>query len=463
VQRDVPGLLQHGITALALKTEPGAAGSLIALADRIELWPIDRLRPYERNPRTHSDAQVDQIAASMVEFGWTNPVLIDENAGILAGHGRLLAARKLGLAEVPVIRFEHLSEAQKRAYILADNQIALQAGWDNALLAEELAWLRNERFDLDLIGFDASELERLLALADGEAGSDDAEDDVPEPPEEPVSKPGDLWVLGNHRLLCGDATVLADVERVLGGQLADMTFCDPPYNVDYANTPKDKLRGKHRPIMNDNLGGGFEAFLYDACVNVLSVTKGACYVCMSSSELDTLQRAFRAAGGRWSTFVIWAKHTFTLGRADYQRQYEPILYGWKDGSDHYWCGARDQGDVWFFDKPRKNDLHPTMKPVALVERAIRNSSKTRDIVLDPFGGSGSTMIACEKTGRHARLIELDPKYADTIIDRWQRFTGDRARHAESGELFARSAEEAHAAHREVGAEGSADRDQADAA
>jgi DNA modification methylase len=402
------------------------AGSLAALAERIERWPIEKLRPYERNPRTHSDEQVDQIAASMVEFGWTNPVLVDEQGGILAGHGRLLAARKLELTEVPVIRFEHLSEAQKRAYILADNQIALQAGWDDALLAEELAWLRDERFDLDLVGFDATELERLLAIADGEAASDEAEDEVPEPPEDPVSKPGDLWILGNHRLLCGDATVLTDVERVLGGQLADMTFCDPPYNVDYANSPKDKLRGKHRPILNDNLGGGFEAFLYDACVNMLSVTKGACYICMSSSELDSLQRAFRAAGGKWSTFVIWAKNTFTLGRADYQRQYEPILYGWKEGSDHYWCGARDQGDVWFFDKPVKNDLHPTMKPVALVERAIRNSSKGRDIVLDPFGGSGSTLIACEKTGRQARLIELDPKYVDTIILRWQEFSGGAA-------------------------------------
>ena len=413
-------------------TNTAATERLVALADRIELWPIDHVRPYERNPRTHSEAQVDQIGASMVEFGWTNPVLVDEQGGILAGHGRLLAARRLGLTEVPVIRFEHLSEAQKRAYLIADNQLTLNSGWDDELLAAELAWLRDERFDLDLVGFDATELERLLSLADGESESDEAEDEVPEPPEDPVSKPGDLWILGNHRLLCGDATVLADVERVLGGQLADMTFCDPPYNVDYANTPKDKLRGKHRPIMNDNLGGGFEAFLYDACVNILSVTKGACYVCMSSSELDTLQRAFRAAGGKWSTFVIWAKNTFTLGRADYQRQYEPILYGWKEGSDHYWCGARDQGDVWFFDKPARNDLHPTMKPVALVERAIRNSSKTRDIVLDPFGGSGSTLIGCEKTGRQARLIELDPKYVDTIVERWQRFTGGRACHAASG-------------------------------
>jgi ParB-like nuclease domain len=252
--------------AMSNMSNAAAAGSLVALADRIELWPIEKLRPYERNPRTHSEAQVDQLAASMVEFGWTNPVLVDEQGGILAGHGRLLAARKLGLAEVPVIRFEHLSEAQKRAYLIADNQLALQAGWSEELLAEELAWLRDESFDLDLIGFDASELERLLALADGEAASDEAEDEVPEPPEDPVSKPGDLWILGKHRLLCGDATVLADVERVLGGQLADMTFCDPPYNVDYANSPKDKLRSKHRPILNDDLGSGFEAFLYEACV-----------------------------------------------------------------------------------------------------------------------------------------------------------------------------------------------------
>ena len=379
-------------------TDSQKRAGLVALAERIELWPIDRLRPYERNPRTHSDAQVDQIAASMVEFGWTNPVLVDEQGGILAGHGRLLAARKLGLDEVPVIRFEHLSEAQKRAYLIADNQLALQAGWSEELLAQELAWLRDERFDLDLVGFDASELERLLALADGGAAASEDEDEVPDPPEDPVSRPGDLWVLGNHRVLCGDATVLADVERVLGGQFADMTFCDPPYNVDYANSPKDKLRGKHRPILNDDLGSGFEAFLLDACTNILAVTKGAVYVCMSSSELHTLQRAFIAAGGKWSTFVIWAKNTFTLGRADYQRQYEPILYGWPAGHDRYWCGARDQGDVWFIDKPVRNDLHPTMKPVALVERAIRNSSKTRDILLDPFGGSGSTLIACARHG-----------------------------------------------------------------
>jgi DNA modification methylase len=308
--------------------------------------------------------------------------------------------------------------------VLADNQLALNAGWDEALLRLELADLSDLGFDLGLIGFSAGELERLLA-GDALTGLTE-DDDAPGLPDQAITRPGDLWVLGEHRLLCGDATVLADVERVLGGQLAHMCFTDSPYNVDYANSPKDKLRGKHRPILNDNLGSGFEAFLYDSCINVLSVTKGAVYWCMSSSELHTLQRAFAAAGGHWSTFVIWAKHTFTLGRADYQRQYEPILYGWRDGHDHYWCGARDQGDVWFFDKPARNDLHPTMKPVALVERAIRNSSKSRDIVLDPFGGSGSTLIACAKAGRQARLVELDPKYCDVIARRWQEWSGERA-------------------------------------
>jgi DNA modification methylase len=205
--------------------------------------------------------------------------------------------------------------------------------------------------------------------------------------------------------------------------------------VDYGSSAKDKLRGNKRKILNDNLGSGFEAFLLEACANILAGTKGAVYVCMSSSELHTLQRAFAAAGGKWSTFVIWAKNTFTLGRADYQRQYESILYGWKDGADHYWCGARDQGDVWFVDKPVRNDLHPTMKPVALVERAVRNSSKTRDIVLDPFGGSGSTLIACEKTGRQARLMELDPRYCDVTVRRWQEFSGGIAALDGDGRTF----------------------------
>jgi DNA modification methylase len=401
--------------------------------------PLGELIPYARNPRTHSDAQVAQIAASIREFGWTNPVLVDGANGVIAGHGRVLAARKLGLERVPVIELAHMTEAQRRAYVLADNQLALNAAWDEALLRLELADLSEVGFDLGLIGFGEGELERLLA-GDSKTGLTE-DDDAPALPEQAVTRPGDLWVLGEHRLLCGDATVLADVERVLEGGLADMTFCDPPYNVDYANSPKDKLRGKHRPILNDDLGTGFEAFLHDACANILAVTKGACYICMSSSELHTLQRAFTAAGGKWSTFIIWAKHTFTLGRSDYQRQHEPILYGWPAGHDRYWCGARDQGDVWFFDKPARNDLHPTMKPVALVERAIRNSSKSRDIVLDPFGGSGSTLIACEKAGRQARLIELDPKYVDVIVRRFRNYSGEAVVLEADGRTFEEVTEE----------------------
>jgi DNA modification methylase len=394
--------------------------------------PLGELIPYARNPRTHSDAQVTQIAASIREFGWTNPVLVDGANGIIAGHGRVLAARKLGLERVPVIELAHMSEAQKRAYVLADNQLALNAGWDEALLRLELADLSELGFDLGLIGFGEGELERLLA---GDRRMGLTEDDAaPALPEQAITRPGDLWILGEHRLLCGDATVLSDVERVLdNGRLADMTFTDPPYNVDYANSPK--LHGKHRPILNDSLGSDFEAFLRDACANILAVTKGAVYVCMSSSELHTLQKAFTVAGGKWSTFVIWAKHTFTLGRSDYQRQYEPILYGWPEGHDRYWCGARDQGDVWFVDKPVRNDLHPTMKPVVLVERAVRNSSKSGDIVLDPFGGSGSTLIACEKTGRQGRLVELAPKYCDVIVRRWQEWTGEQATLEGDGHTF----------------------------
>ena len=388
------------------------------------MTPVESLVPYVNNARTHSDEQVAQIAASIKEFGFTSPLLVDGENGILAGHGRLSAARKLGLTEVPVIELAHLSPQQKKAYILADNRLALNAGWDEELLKLELSELADLDFDLDLIGFTDKELDVLLG-ADESAGLTD-DDAVPEVPEEPVSKRGDLWILGEHRVLCGDSTMLADVEKLMDGQLADMSFMDPPYNVDYGNNAKDKMRGKDRRIMNDALGDQFYQFLYDACVNLLLVTKGACYVAMSSSELHTLQRAWLDAGGKWSTFIIWAKNSFTLGRADYQRQYEPILYGWRDGTDHFWCGDRDQSDVWNFNKPAKNDLHPTMKPVELVERAIRNSSKTRDIVIDLFGGSGSTLIAAEKTGRRCFMIELDPKYVDVIIKRWEEHTGKKA-------------------------------------
>jgi DNA modification methylase len=341
---------------------------------------------------------------------------------LIAGHGRLEAAKLDGITEVPTIVARGWTEAQCQAYAICDNKLTDSSHWNEELLRLELGDLQTAGFDLALTGFDQNELDSLLVI---ETELDSDPDDAPEPPTEPISRPGDLWICGEHRVLCGDATSLADVEKVLGGELADMCFTDSPYNVNYST--KDKKRGKSRPMLNDTLGEEFGAFLYEACVNILTMTKGGVYMCMSSSELDTLQKAFHEAGGKWSTFVIWAKNTFTLGRSDYQRQYEPILYGWKQGADHYWCGDRDQGDVWFFDKPAKNDLHPTMKPVALVERAIRNSSKTRDIVLDPFGASGTTVIAAERTGRRARLIELDPKYVDVIVERWQESTGGEAR------------------------------------
>ena len=393
---------------------------------QIELWPVDRLIPYARNARTHSDEQIAQVAASIAEFGFVNPVLVGADGVIIAGHARLLAARKLKMAEVPVIVLGHLTEAQRRALVLADNKLALNAGWDEEMLRVEMQDLDVAGFNLDLIGFSAEELETILADSEGTNEGLTDDDSIPETPETAVTVPGDVWILGEHRLLCGDATQMEAVEKVLAGGLADMVFCDPPYNVNYGATMKDKLRGTHRPIANDNLGSDFEQFLRDACVNMLAVCKGAIYVCMSSSEIHTLQRVFRDAGGHWSTFVVWAKNTFTMGRSDYQRQYEPILYGWKEGADHFWCGARDQGDVWFIKKPHVNDLHPTMKPVELVERAVRNSSKGRDTVLDVFGGSGTTLIACEKAGRQARLIELEPKYCDVIIRRWQEFTGQEA-------------------------------------
>ena len=383
--------------------------------------PIASLVPYAENARTHSPTQVAQIAASIAEFGFVNPVLVDAEGVLIAGHGRVMAAKQLGLATVPVLRLGHLSPAQARALRLADNQIALNSGWDEALLAVEIARIRDEAVvDLDVLGFSGMELDRLLAAADAGLG-DDAEE-IPSPPVVPVTRTGDLWRCGDHRLLCGDATKLTDVQRALGaGHLADMGFLDPPYNVAYEGGTAAKMT-----IANDALGGGFLDFLRPALANVLQVTKGACYVCMSSSEWPVLHRAWQEAGGKWSSTIIWAKNTFALGRADYHQQFEAMLYGWKAGSQHYWCGARDQGNVWHFDKPARNDLHPTMKPVALVERAIRNSSKPRDTVLDCFGGSGTTMIAAERTGRRAVLLEIDPAYADVIVWRWQEATGEAA-------------------------------------
>ncbi len=648
------------------------------LANKIEQWPTSKLLPYARNARTHSEEQVALVAASIVEFGFTNPILVGSDGVIAAGHCRLAAAQKLGLEHVPVVVLDHLTPTQRRALVISDNRTAELAGWDEAMLKVELEALQEDGFNLDLTGFDDDALLELLAGEEPDTEGQTDDDAVPEVNETPVSRPGDVWLMGEHRLLCGDATATECYEQLLQGQKVDMTVCDPPYCVNYANSAKDKMRGTNRPILNDNLGEDFGPFLTAACTRIVEVTKGAIYIAMSSSELDTLQAAFRAAGGKWSTFIIWAKNTFTMGRSDYQRQYEPILYGWAEGGKRYWCGDRDQGDVWNIKKPHKNDLHPclcpgsevltengwrkiesllagervltadgmfrpvefvsnhfvetsvlrlfvmgvdsavdatgnhpflvlrdgslawieasqiiegdeicspakatlengtavdygwnttscgnetlapsqtgvasttsttiskiitfqtcnlsptlstsgftpvascatafggstavpaghlnrsfpntgisareagptdgaadpvmsrksysfvlrsvnaikrmnysglvwnlsvkdsptfetrigmshnTMKPVELVERAIRNSSKPGDVVLDPFGGSGTTLIAAEKSGRVARLMELDPKYVDTIVRRWQDWTGKLATRESDGALM----------------------------
>jgi DNA modification methylase len=416
----------------------GAAGSSkseLVLRDlTVQRWPIDKLIPYARNARTHSDAQVAQVAASIIEFGWTNPILVGGDGVIIAGHARLAAARKLGMTDVPVIVLDHLTPTQRRALVLADNRLALNAGWDEEMLHVELESLEEEGFDLDLAGFTGEELEELLRDPEETFAGLTDDDAIPEEPKRAVTMAGDVWLMGDHRLLCGDATSMEAMQTVLTGGLADMVFTDPPYNVDYEGKTARKLK-----IGNDTLGGKFCEFLREACANLLAVTKGAVYICMSSSELHTLHQAFTDAGGYWSTFVIWAKHHFTLGRSDYQRQYEPILYGWRKGVDHFWCGARDQGDIWFIKRPASSQEHPTMKPVELVERAIRNSSKTRDTILDPFGGSGTTVIACEKSGRQARLIELEPNYCDVIVRRWQAYSGREAKLESDGRSYREAA------------------------
>ena len=401
---------------------------------KFEHWPTSRLLPYARNPRKN-DHVVDQMAAAITEFGFRIPIIAKSTGEVVDGHLRLKAALRLGLETVPVILADDLTPAQIKAFRILANRSATWADWDEDLLRLELEELKLDDFDLALTGFDADELLEIMAGEETTSEGNTDEDAAPEVPGNPVSKPGDVWIMGQHRLLCGDSTDATSYDTLLGNERVAMIFQDPPYNVDYANTAKDKLRGTNRPILNDNLGDGFQDFLLAAFKPALARCNGAVYVAMSSSELDTLQAAFRAAGGKWSTFIIWAKNTFTLGRSDYQRQYEPILYGWPEGATRHWCGDRDQGDVWHFNKPRVNDLHPTMKPVELVERAIRNSSRPGDVVLDPFGGSGTTLIAAEKSGRQARLIELDPKYVDVIVRRWQSYAGAQAVREADGVKF----------------------------
>jgi DNA modification methylase len=336
---------------------------------------------------------------------------VDGENGIIAGHGRLMAARKLGHTEVPVIELAHMTDSQKKAYVIADNQLAMNAGWDTSLLSLELADLKDQGFNLDILGFDPKELDKLLEPEQVEGLTD--EDAVPDIPEEPVTKLGDIYQLGNHRLMCGDSTSIDAVEKLMDGQKADMVFTDPPYGVDY------------KGINNDDRGG-LEELLRGSFGNYFATSKSgaACYVFHSDKCADIFHQVFREFF-HFSSMIIWAKNSLTLSRTDYQSQHEPCLYGWMKNGSHSFYGDRKQISVWKFDKERVEG-HTTPKPVALIERALQNSSKGGDVVSDLFGGSGSTMIACEKLGRQARMMELDPKYCDVIVKRWEDFTGKKA-------------------------------------
>ena len=388
-------------------------------ADKVERRKVADLIPYARNSRTHSDVQVAQIAASIKEWGWTVPVLIEPDGGLIAGHGRILAAQKLGITEVPCMVAEGWTDAQRRAYIIADNKLALNAGWDDAMLKVELAGLGDLDFDLSLTGFDTDELAAFF-VEETEGLTDP--DDVPDAPAVPVTVEGDVWLLGRHRLMCGDSTSIGAVERLMDGQRADMVFTDPPYGVDY------------KGINNDDRGG-LEDLLRSSFGNYLASSKSgaAIYVFHSDRCADIFHTVFREFF-HFSSMIVWAKNSLTLSRTDYQSQHEPCLYGWMDNGTHTFHGDRKQTSVWKFDKERV-DGHTTPKPVALIERALSNSSKGGDMVTDLFGGSGSTLIACEKTARDCRMMELDPKYCDVIIQRWQNFTGQTATLEATGQPF----------------------------
>ena len=399
---------------------------------QVERWPIERLIPRATNPRTHTPAQVVQIAASIQQFGWTNPILVGSDGDIIAGHGRLLAAQKLKMSEVPVIVLAHLSEAQRRALVIADNQLALNAGWNDELLRLELMALQEGDFNLDLIGFADQELAKLLAAQDAADGLTD-EDAVPDLPETPVSAAGDVWILGSHKLLVGDATDQGGVAKLMAGDAADLVFTDPPYNVDYQGYTEDRLT-----IQGDRMTPEqFQQFLRSTFASYRTVVKpgASVYVCHSSSWQREFQNALESAGFEVRCQIIWAKNTFAWGFGRYKFQHEPLFYAHVAGEKDSWYGDKSQSTVWEENKPAANRIHPTAKPVGLVERALINSSKAGDLIVDLFGGSGSTLIACERHGRKARLMEIDPHYADCIVRRWEQYTGKTALLCGDGRSF----------------------------
>jgi DNA modification methylase len=403
------------------------------LHTQLQTRPIEALIPYARNSRTHSDEQVAQVAASIREFGFTNPVLIDEQGGIIAGHGRVLAARKLGLTEIPCLTLAGLSEAQKRAYVIADNKLALNAGWDEDLLALEIKDLQGLDFDLDLLGFDAGELDELLALGDATPEGQTDPDAVPEPQAQAITVPGDIWQLGKHRLMCGDSTSATDVELLLGGGMPHLMVTDPPYGVEYdpswraragVNLNDQKL-GK---VLNDDRADWREAWaLFPGEV---------AYVWHASMFTREVLESLEACGFENRSMIIWAKDRFTLGRGHYHWQHEPAWYVVKKGATGHWHGDRSQATLWNI-KAREDGGHGhgTQKPIECMKRPIENNSAPGDGVYEPFSGSGTTLIAAEQTGRRCYAMELSPQYVDVAIRRWQQYTGQRAVHAITGEAF----------------------------
>jgi DNA modification methylase len=406
---------------------------------QVESIPLDRVLPYAANARTHPDEQIAQIAASIAEFGFNVPVLLDDAGVLIAGHGRVLAAKRLGLDAVPAIRLGHLSEAQARAYRLADNQIALNSGWDEALLAVELRALRTDAVDLGVLGFDQETLDRLLAETglsmDEAAAAEAADEPAPAPPADPVTRPGDLWLLGRHRLLCGDATSAADVGRLLDGARPHLMASDPPYGVDYdpswRNDAGVSATLRTGRVANDHRADWREAWaLFPGDV---------AYVWHAGVHARIVIESLEAAGFAIRSQIVWAKPRLVLGRGDYHWQHEPCLYAVRKGATGHWQGARDQTTLWQVAMVGAADdaetVHGTQKPLECMRRPIVNNSAPGDAIYDPFLGSGTTLIAAELTGRTCCAMEIDPRYCDVTIERWQRLTGGTAVLAGEESLF----------------------------
>ena len=383
------------------------------MTSEMERVPVDRLIPYINNARTHSPEQIKKLRASLREFGFINPVIIDRDYNVIAGHGRIMAAKEEGITEVPCVYVDHLTEAQRKAYILADNRMALDAGWDEELLRVEIDALREMDFDPMLAGFDEKELAALYA-GDGDGAADDDFDLSAALEKAAFVQPGDIWTVGRHRLMCGDATKPEDVQKLMDGKRANLIVTDPPYGVSFKSS-------SGLTIQNDSIKAEeFYGFLLSAFKNMADVLEkgGAAYVFHADTEGLNFRRAFIDAGFHLAGVCIWVKNSLVLGRSDYQWQHEPILYGFLQNGKHPWYSDRKQTTIWNYDKPKRNENHPTSKPLDLLGYPITNSSQENSIVIDTFGGSGSTMMACEQTGRECRMMELDPKYASVILRRF---------------------------------------------